>query len=410
MLQKHSECKLRRCCTAPRAPLDSGHVKQNALTNAAAPWVHPAGGARRPGVSPCTAACPRPSGRKVVSGRVARAPSWRPSPSRGWRRSARHHGYTWASCLSLFRFEVPDVSVELPAPELEQFVRASAPLLVVAHYPTCGRRCLAPRSSLAQRWSPRRHGQLCRRSRWSCGRRSGTRRARRRTQSACSAAGRSQGAATSPARSARRRGRCPVARAARCSVAAARASSASTASSRPRMRGQRVGASPSGSAPARRSCWPQAASRPPCRARRAPPRAQQLEARVQELDEARVVTSLADHVGARCGASLIDSRSSARLTAISDSIEQTRARPTATPQTFSWMSSSLNFRVPFMRCMELGSSRFPSSETFTPCRLGSRVVMTLTCVRPPPPRGRSSVMARPSHQSLSLSRLSTTTR
>jgi hypothetical protein len=29
---------------------------------------------------------------------------------------------------------VPDVSVELPAPEREQFVKASAPLLVVAHY------------------------------------------------------------------------------------------------------------------------------------------------------------------------------------------------------------------------------------------------------------------------------------
>jgi hypothetical protein len=109
---------LGRCCRSARsascddaAPRRGHHLTAATSSNkthwrdTAAPWVR-AGGAHRPGVSPCTA-CSRPSGRKVVSGQVARTiVQWRASSSRGWRRSARHHGHTWTSCLSLFRFEV----------------------------------------------------------------------------------------------------------------------------------------------------------------------------------------------------------------------------------------------------------------------------------------------------------------
>jgi hypothetical protein len=64
------------------------------------------------------------------------------------------------------------------------------------------------------------------------------------------------------------------------------------------------------------------------------------------------------------------------------------------------MSSSQNLLVPFMRCMALGASRFPSSNTLTP------LVVMLTWARGAPAaelRGRSSLMVRPFHHSPSLS-------
>ncbi|XP_066342279.1 uncharacterized protein [Miscanthus floridulus] len=118
--------ELWRCCTSPRAPLEIGRVEQNALAMllrlGIAWWSTRAGCVSVHGVF-------RTFGRKIGSGRVARAVVETIAEQGGG--AAQHaDDHTWATCLSLFRFEAPDMSVELPPPELARFITRSALPLV----------------------------------------------------------------------------------------------------------------------------------------------------------------------------------------------------------------------------------------------------------------------------------------
>jgi hypothetical protein len=114
--------ELRRCCTSPLAPLETGRVEQNALA-----MLLRLGIARRSTRAGCVSVHGvfRTFGRKIGSGRVARAVVETIAEQGGG--AAQHaDDHTWAACLSLFRFEEPDVSVELPPPELARFITRSA--------------------------------------------------------------------------------------------------------------------------------------------------------------------------------------------------------------------------------------------------------------------------------------------
>ncbi|XP_066396477.1 uncharacterized protein [Miscanthus floridulus] len=114
--------ELQRCCTSPRAPLEIGHVEQNALA-----MLLRLGIARRSTRAGCVSVHGvfRTFGRKIGSGRVGRAVVETIAEQGGG--AAQHaDDHTWAACLSLFRFEAPDVSVELSPPELARFITRSA--------------------------------------------------------------------------------------------------------------------------------------------------------------------------------------------------------------------------------------------------------------------------------------------
>jgi hypothetical protein len=114
--------ELRRCCTSPLAPLETGRVEQNALA-----MLLRLGIARRSTRAGCVSVHGvfRTFGRKIGSGRVARAVV-ETIAEQGWGAAQHADDHTWAACLSLFRFEEPDVSVELPPPELARFITRSA--------------------------------------------------------------------------------------------------------------------------------------------------------------------------------------------------------------------------------------------------------------------------------------------
>jgi hypothetical protein len=129
--------ELRRCCASPRAPLETGRVEQNALAT-----LLRLGIARRSTRAGCVSmhGLFRTFGRKTGTGRVARAVV-ETVAERGDVAAQHADDHAWAACLTLFRFDAPDVPVELPPPELGRFVTRSAiPLAArsVAGYSTYG--------------------------------------------------------------------------------------------------------------------------------------------------------------------------------------------------------------------------------------------------------------------------------
>ena len=120
--------ELRRCFTSPLAPLETGRVEQNALA-----MLLRLGIARQSTRAGCVSVHGvfRTFGRKIGSGRVARAVVETIVAEQGGGAAQHADDHTWAACLSLFRFEAPDVSVELPPPELARFIRRSAVPLAV---------------------------------------------------------------------------------------------------------------------------------------------------------------------------------------------------------------------------------------------------------------------------------------
>jgi hypothetical protein len=118
--------ELRRRCTSPRAPLDTGRVvEQNALATLLCLGI----ARRRSTRGGCVSVHGvfRTFGRKIIGsgGRVARAVV-ETIAEQGRSAAQDTDDHTWAACLSLFRFEAPNVSVELPPPELGRFVTRSA--------------------------------------------------------------------------------------------------------------------------------------------------------------------------------------------------------------------------------------------------------------------------------------------
>ncbi|XP_066310832.1 uncharacterized protein [Miscanthus floridulus] len=119
---KRLTCELWRCCTSPRAPLETGRVEQNALA-----MLLRLGIARRSTWVRCVIVHSVfwTFGRKIGSGRIALAVVETIAEQGGG--TAQHaDDHTWAACLSLFRFEAPEVLVELPPPELVWFITRSA--------------------------------------------------------------------------------------------------------------------------------------------------------------------------------------------------------------------------------------------------------------------------------------------
>jgi hypothetical protein len=113
-----------RAC-APRTPLDTGRVVEQ---NAQATLLRLGIARRRSTRAGCVSVHGlfRTFGRKIIGsgGRVARAVV-ETIAEQGRSAAQDTDDHTWAACLSLFRFEAPNVSVELPPPELGRFVTRS---------------------------------------------------------------------------------------------------------------------------------------------------------------------------------------------------------------------------------------------------------------------------------------------
>jgi len=124
---------MRLPCASPRAPSFAGGAEQEALAT-----LLRLGVARRSTREGCVSVHGvfRLFSRKVGSGRAARAVV--DAVAAAARNTDEH---AWAACLSVFRFDAPAASVELPAPELARFVTGSVLPLAA--------RCLAGYSACA---------------------------------------------------------------------------------------------------------------------------------------------------------------------------------------------------------------------------------------------------------------------
>ncbi|RLM58311.1 uncharacterized protein C2845_PM18G09990 [Panicum miliaceum] len=126
-------------CASPRAPSFAGSAEQEALA-----MLLRLGVVRRSTREGCVSVHGvfRLFSRKIGSGRAARAVVDAVAAAAAQGGAARNaDDHTWAACLSLFRFDAPAASVELPAPELARFVTGSVlPLAArcLAGYSACG--------------------------------------------------------------------------------------------------------------------------------------------------------------------------------------------------------------------------------------------------------------------------------